>query len=426
MATSDDPCLIALAAEIGHAPPFSAKELAKLKSLTITHAKDLAPIEGCVGLKHLRLVACELEDLMALSEWESLNHLEIHCSRIDDVLGVPARTLTQIDVLFSSVNDVTYLLGAKLGWQGTLVGNPWSDTSRGALTEQLDNGDITVDIGSKADWQECRDLWKRLEACSGELAGDSGLIVRPGLPKLTKNTYDGIVVDTGAARSALNEDEVTIEGLFKEYEALIGAPDLAELAASRELGRTDEATEWIAKSALPAPDKKALKSFVSRFPKMVFYRVTKDANDRKERLFELKFPKWYRTMRETLDGWWPLGMCPPVQFDEFEDSSPRGDRLSSLSYHLGLRFHGDDEKEAMLKAKFVVVGYSKEAPFSALAIRLDDDPTVYEFSPEDISDLLSEGGDVKKSMYPVFRSYAAMLGHVKSIHLPTKVVDAKD
>jgi hypothetical protein len=131
-------------------------------------------------------------------------------------------------------------------------------------------------------------------------------------------------------------------------------------------------------------------------------------------------------MRETIDGWWPLGISPPVQFDAFEQSSPREDRVSSYSYYLGLRQHGEDQRKKMLSAGFIVVGWSSQDPISALAIRLDNDPTVYEYSPDDITDAISRKRDVSRSIYPVFRSYAAMLGHVLAIHLPHDVVDAKD
>ncbi len=35
---------------------------------------------------------------------------------------------------------------------------------------------------------------------------------------------------------------------------------------------------------------------------------------------------------------------------------------------------------------------------------------------EDVSDAISEGRDVSTSIYPAFRSYASMLGHIASLH----------
>jgi hypothetical protein len=415
---SEDPaCLAALATEIGHAPPFSSEELAGVRSLTITHARDLQPIAGCVGLERLRLVACDVDDLLALDEIESVTHVAILCTRFNSPRGLIARNLRHVEVLFSSLNDASKFLAVVGDWQGTLIGNPMDELSRGALDEKVTNGHALVDLGSAADWEECQQLWERLGACSGKLAGYP-LLVRPGIPTLTKNTYDAIQVMTGTARSELRDPDVTLEKLFAKYADRIEAPDLSELAAMRILGRTEQAKQWIAESALPAPDKAALDRFVSRFPKMVFYRVTKAANDRKEAAYELKLPDGYRAIRETLDGWWPQGFCPPVQFDKFEDSSPREDRVQTYSYYLGLRDHGDDQRAEMLKAGFIIIGWSRQRPISALAIRLDGEPTVYEYSPEDIGDAISDGGDVTASIYPVFRSYAAMLGHIDDIHLP--------
>lgn len=427
MTASDDPaCIAALAAQIGHAAPFTDQEIAGVRSLTIKHARDLSPIARCIGLEHLRIVACELEDLLALEALQSVKHLEIHATRLNSILGLTAEKLERVDVLFSSIHDASDLSGAPRGWQGTVIGNPLKLTSRGILTELFDNGWALVDIGSRYDWEECCKLWERLGACSGELAGDYGLIVRPGIPTLTKNSYDAIQVGTGTAVSELDDPDMTLEKIFATYAHRIEAPDLSEIAATRSLGRTKHAKQWIAESALSSADKAAVDSFVSGFPDMVFYRVTNAANDRKQKAFKLRLPDHYRRIRETLDGWWPLGrIAPPVGFDRFEDSSPRADRVKNYTYYLGLRGHGADEQAAMLKAGFAIVGWSKEQPISVLAIRLDEDPAIYEYSPEDILDAISEDRDVSTSVYRVFDSYAAMLGHVTSIHLPNEIVVEK-
>lgn len=425
MSDSDDPaCLAALAAAVGHAAPFSDDELAAIRSLTVTHARDISPIARCTSLEHLRIVASELDDLLALEDVESVVHLEIHATRLGRILGLLPSKLRRIDVLFSSMHDGMALLGAPPGWNGTLVGCPWDEPSRRALDQQLDAGHIVADLGSRGDWEECRLLWERLGACSGEVAGDYGLIVRPGIPTLTANTYDAIRVPTGVASNELHASDVSLAKIFSTFTDRIDAPDLSDLAATRVLGRSSHAVEWIASSALPATDKAALNSFVSRFPEVVFYRATKAANDRKEKAFTQRLPDGYRAMRETIDGWFPRGVCPPVRFDAFEQPSPREDRVGRYTYYLGLRDHGEDQREAMFKAGFIIVGWSKENPVSALAIRLDGDPTVYEYSPEDVMDAISEGRDVNTAAYPVFPSYAAMLGHVVSIHTRDRVVTA--
>jgi hypothetical protein len=423
----DPACLAALVAQIGHAEPFTDAELAGVKSLTITHARDINILARCTGLEHLRLVACELERLRAIGELESLTQLEIHATRLSSSLGVNAPTLQRVEVLFSSLTTADDFLGADLHWQGAFNGTPLNETDRGAFHELVEGGFSLIDCGTQQDWEECRQLHERLGGCSGALGDNYGLLVRPGIPTLTKNEYDAIRVIPGTASSALDDADVTLEKLFEQHADKIEAPDLSELASQRVLGFAKDATQWIADSALSEPDKAALDSFVTRFPKMVFYRVTKAGNDRREQLSNLKLPDGYRALRETLDGWWPqTWLAPPVQFDTFDDSSsPRASRVTSYVYSLGFRNHGADQRAQMLKAGFICVGWSTEEPNSSLAIRLDGDPTLYEYSREDISDAISEGEDVTASIYPAFRSYAAMLGHVQAIHLPNRVVAAK-
>lgn len=413
--SGDAACLAALAARVGHAPPFSGDELALITSLTITHARDLTPIRGCTDLAHLRIVASELDDLDALSDLAALEHLEIQCTKLGSMLGANPAKLARIDLLFTSVRQAVYLLGTEHWKRGTLVGNPWEDRSWSALTNELEHGRMLVDCSSTVDWHECCQLWERLGACSGELAGDYGLLVRPGIPTLTENIYDALQVVPGTGRSALREPDMTIEKLFSRYARRVEAPDLSRLNATRILGSSRDVLQWIHESSLSAEDKAALERFVNRFPTVVFYRATEAAIRRTEKAFDRALTSAHRALRETLDGWSPRGARPPVRFDRFERWSPREEAVGSMSYQLGLREHGADTRQAMRAAGFTIVGLSVESPQSTLAIRDDDDPAVYEYSEEDVLDALSENRDVRTSIRPVFRSYAAMLGHIVAI-----------
>jgi hypothetical protein len=410
----DRGCLVGLATQLGHAPPFTLEELARVRSLTVMHARDLRPLAGCVRLEHLKIVAAELASLDEINELEHLAHLEVQCTRLGSLSGLMTDTLSRIDVMFCSIEDASGLIGATHGWRGTVVGNPWHEASYGALVAQLDGGHGLVDCGSRDDWEECRQLWERLGACSGAVTGSYGLLVRPGIPTLTKNTYDAIHVMTGTARSALRDADVTLERIFAAYAHRIEAPDLSQLSAQRVLGWSKDAKQWIAESRLGSDDKDALERFVSRFPRLAYYRATKAAIARTEKMLEHPLPYDYRVLRETLDGWNPLGRRM-VTFDRFEEYSPRGDRIATYTYNLAYYGHGADEEAAMERAKIFCIGMSREFPLSALAITLEGTSQVFEYSPEDISDALSEGSDVRDSIYPVFSSYAAMLGHVTKI-----------
>jgi hypothetical protein len=106
-----------------------------------------------------------------------------------------------------------------------------------------------------------------------------------------------------------------------------------------------------------------------------------------------------------------------VRFDAFEDYSPRQDSAASLTYMLGLRRGGDDTAPALRAAGFQLIGLSQEFPQSTLAIRLrDDDPQIYEYSEEDLLDVLAESKQPDVTIRPIFPSYAVMLGHIVSIH----------
>jgi hypothetical protein len=413
--TGDAACLSALAAQIGHPPPFSDAELAAVAALTITHPRDLAPIEGCSGLRHLRIIAGELEDLMVLDEKAELTHLELHATRIGALLGAAScERLERVDVLFTSLEDASDLLGIASWKRGVVVGNPWNDNSWGALQHQAERPDRFFELSPEPEWRRIRRLWQRAEACCGYL--DYALLVRPGLPVHTQNAYDALRVSMGTIGHELNQADFSLAKMFQDYQSRIEAPDLSELAASRTLGTAADARGWIAASALPEADKAALDRFVQRFP-VTFYRANEAALDRDGSAHGLELPTRYRALRATLDGWMPAQSCPPVRFDRFEGWSPRADDVGVLTYDLGLRQAGADVREALREAGFAIVGLSLEQPQSTLAIRTaGDDPQVYEYSEEDISDAMSEHRDIASSIRPVFPSYAAMLDHVVSIH----------
>lgn len=92
-------------------------------------------------------------------------------------------------------------------------------------------------------------------------------------------------------------------------------------------------------------------------------------------------------MTTILDGWMPGVRTPPVRFARFEGASPRAGSVGDLTYSLGLGGHGDDIQAAMNAAGFVNVGVSVEQPGLLLAMR-GDDPRVFEYSEEDVSDAI--------------------------------------
>jgi hypothetical protein len=79
--------------------------------------------------------------------------------------------------------------------------------------------------------------------------------------------------------------------------------------------------------------------------------------------------------------------------------------------------HGSEQEAAMLAAGFVAVGSSIDDSQTMLAMQVGgDERRIYLYVYEDIGDAISEGRDVSTSIYPAFRSYASMLGHIASLH----------
>lgn len=409
--SGDAGCMTSLAAKLGHEAPFADDELAAIESLTVTHARDLNPLVACVKLRHLRVIASEVTDLQFCDELTELVHLEIHCSIVHSMLGLACCSkLERVDLLFTSLADSSDVIGST-AQRGTLVGNPWTELSWGALNEL----GMLMELPSVHDWKLCRALWDKAGACSGRIGG-MPLVVRPGLPELTANKYDALQLG-GVLHQELDSPTFTLEALFSEYEQCVTALDLTPLATFRELGTSEDALGWIA--GAPFPEQAAVAAFVRRFPSVTFYRNSAQAIA--VMVSEWGLPDWYATLLSVLSGWLPALRCPPVQFSAFEfTSSPRATRRP-LIYDLGLREHGDDETgQALQAAGFIACALSMEDPQLMLAFRNDGDLTIYEYHFEDLSDAVSEGRDISTSIYPAFRSYASMLGSIVSLHPPDR------
>lgn len=415
----DSGCLAALVTQLGHQAPFTSEELASIGSLTVEHARNLDALTGCTGLRHLRVIASELESFLFCEALTELAHLEVHCSIVQSLNGLAfCPKLERVDLLFTSANELRHLLGVAAWRRGMLVGNPWSQSSWDTLDEAAAGAGMLLQVSPMQEWQRTCELWDRAGVCSGVLE-DLALLVRPGLPQLTSNTYDALHLGP-AVRRALRSPSIDLEALFRDHQRSVDAPELTPMAQLYELGRRDEALRWIAESGVPADDQAALATLVRRFPEIVFYRTSAKALAALVQAAEL--PAWYLALLGAINGWMPLERCPPVRFAGFElPDSPRASRAHEHTFHLGLREHGDDETgQALQAAGFIACALSMEDPQLMLAFRNDGDLTIYEYHFEDLSDAVSEGRDISTSIYPAFRSYASMLGSIVSLHPPDR------
>lgn len=419
MINSGDPgCLEALSRQIGHPAPFSDAEVASVTTLTISHARDLSLIRKCSGLRHLRIIASELRDLDAVEGLTELAHIEVFCSLFETLGGASfCDNLERFDVLFTSVEDASAVIGTTRT-RGALIGNPWNDLSWGALEEDAMRSDVLVELSSAYEWSITRQLWQRARACAGTLPGGTPLIVRPGLPTLTHNVYDALQIPAGLAASEMTDPAFRLDELFHKHAASIDAPDLPALLARRTLGFADDARRWIAESTLSREDKADADRFVRRFGGLKFYRSSEEVVERFAGLYQLDPPRSYRTMTTVLDGWLAPHDRSPVRFDRFEGGSPREDSVAERPYSLGLSgYSADLENSAAVRgAGFVVIGRSSQHT-SALVMRTgDEDQRIYELDEQDIDDAIAAKRDIARSIYPVFRSFAAMLSHIVSVH----------
>lgn len=419
----DSACLAALATVLGHQAPFTDEELAGVTSLTVTHARDLEVLGQCTALRHLRVIASEVESFDFCEVLQELEHVELLASRVESFGGATfAGKLARVDLLYTSVSDSFDILGLGAFRRGTLIGNPWTSRSWSHLHEERDSK--LMELPTEADWQLTRELWEgRAEdeqACCGPVAESVHLLVRPGLPRFTGNTCDALSLSSSVIRHERNVagGQLNLEQLFQKYASQIVAPDLSALAQLRQLGDGDEVRGWIAASSLGEDDKAALGQLVDRFPETPFVRASDALIERQAAAGgELALPAWYREQRKTLDGWVPGNPRTFVRFDGFDHSSPYSHRATRDRFWLALGAHASDLEAPLLAAGFVSIGSSIDDSQTTLVLQVNgDDRQIYVYVHEDVSDALSEGRDVSSSIYPAFRSYASMLSHIASLH----------
>jgi hypothetical protein len=421
IADGDAACLAALAKEVGHEAPFTDEELAAVTSLTVTHARDLEVLGQCTELRHLRVIAAEGVSFDFCETLQELAHVELLASRVESFDGTTfCSKLARVDLMYTSVNESLDIFGIGPFRRGTLIGNPWKSRSWSHLHEERDSK--LMELPTEDDWKLTRELWEgraeEEQACCGPVAESIHLLVRPGLPRFTSNVFDALSLHASTIRGARDASGgLKLEQLFRKYASQVVTPDLSALAQLRQLGEGDEVRGWIAASALDDDDKAALSQLVDHFPETPFYRASDALIERESVGLSIALPEWYREQRRTLDGWVPGNPRTFVRFDGFDHSSPYSGRAVRVRFWLGITPHGSELEGPMFAAGFVSVGSSIDDPQTMLAMQVNgDDRRIYIYFYEDVSDALMEKRDVARSLYPAFRSYASMLGHIASLH----------
>ncbi|MBP2329189.1 hypothetical protein JOF56_009574 [Kibdelosporangium banguiense] len=320
--------------------------------------------------------------------------------------------LERVDILYSSLDNCGDLMGIANWNRGTVIANHCAQRGWHWLVGNADWGHHLGELSTEEDWRETQELWLRAQACVGHIGRGDSYLVRPGLPRFTSNTFDALRMTPAMVSRYMLHPAFSIEWLFTEHADRVATPDLVRLAQARTLGKSDATRVWIAGSSSEPADQEGLTAFVEKFPNIVFYRWNESATDP-------ALPEWFRAQERTLGGWMPHRPLPTVRFASFDSEgwSPRDSYVASIPYVLGRRGHGNDgSRELLERAGFVIVALSRDGVNSTLAIRTDgDDRRVYEYCHEDILDAMSDDRDITQSIYPVFRSYAAMLSHITEI-----------
>jgi hypothetical protein len=177
------------------------------------------------------------------------------------------------------------------------------------------------------------------------------------------------------------------------------------------------ARAWVSASTLPEDQKGDLLAFINRFPSLTFVRDDSAVLDRHAAEDRVVLPAWFRAVRSTL-----AFVEPPVQFrlDDFEGcDSPRSDDVEDLWYELGLGYHGAEQRDLFFgDAKIYRIGAEQGdcvGTYLGIDLEAPDDLHIFDFYGGDLADNKFDGRPVRGSLYPVFRSYAALLAHIVEV-----------
>jgi hypothetical protein len=183
-------------------------------------------------------------------------------TRLQSFLGPPTEAkLERIDLLYTSLTDASDVLGIYTWKRGALVGNPWSETSYGALRNELRKATMFAELASEYDWEQSRRLWERGEASCGYLAATHGFAIKPGLPTHTPGPFDALQLTTSGVDNALDKDDFSLAKLFADYASRVRAllpEELSHLAQARQLRSASETRALVEAAGLPDRDREAL------------------------------------------------------------------------------------------------------------------------------------------------------------------------
>jgi len=151
---------------------------------------------------------------------------------------------------------------------------------------------------------------------------------------------------------------------------------------------------------------------------MTFYREGEQLLTLLEARLGAPLPPWLVALRSTLAGAMP-GARLAVQFDSFDEYQYNAEDLLPGWYTLGLLGYlmPSDREFFHDQCGIMQAALWERDDRSQLAISMRDpsDPRIHQFSLLNLLDAPSEKRAYSDVIYPAFRSWASMLGHVVAV-----------
>ena len=433
MIPNDPEVIDALAARIGHGPPFTGEDLATVDSVTFYHCKELPDFSAFPSLGFISLRGCAVESLDFVRHLPKLWYLSISYARLRSIEPLAqVHTLETLQLKSCFVQDLRPIEQHPSLEDLSVHGAPLDDHSYhqiiprfARLAEERGWGEGERD--SEEDWQLTRALFERgIEATYHHGKGGWGVLAVPGpgffldepAHQLGQATPDEL-------REALEDPDLTLESLWERFAIkpfklpVPTTPESAEPAGAsvedqvgKVVGGAQQALAWLETAPVSAQERFRLYALVSRFPALSWQRFEDpDAADP-----DGVMPGWYRERVRHFDGpafedaehlW--------LSFDEaafpFEGNlydSGRPFCIQPFAQRLGRLGQRD-----LARVREAGLYPFADDTTQVLALRHDpDDQAVYVF---DLT-ALTEDEPLSGAYAKAFASLAHMWSHVKSVH----------
>ncbi|MFE7461876.1 hypothetical protein [Streptomyces sp. NPDC057554] len=186
---SDPAVQTALKRHLGHAAPFSEKELSSVEDLHVRHARSLFGLNRCSNLEVLTVVGCDaaidLADVIMIERLRSLNVRDSGLNSLDTLAERPWTTTLSCYIPRNCITDVTPLTRIPRLQNADLTGNPLSEHSYRKVVPALREQGTRVLISDELEWKLTRHLHEQGVPVSCYKKKDAFALCRPGM-KLTE------------------------------------------------------------------------------------------------------------------------------------------------------------------------------------------------------------------------------------------------